>query len=116
MMSSVAAPHTTTRSWRWLLPSVSHWLGLLLLVMLLSQPWRTAMVASDGDACMHWRVGEWMLQNRQIIRTDVFSHTKFGQPVISKEWLSEIIFASTGSLFGIAVIGALVIATSFALL
>jgi hypothetical protein len=100
---------------RWLLPSVSHWLWLLLLVMLLSPPWRTAMVASDGDACMHWRVGEWMLQHRQLIRTDEFSHTRFGQPVISKEWLAEIIFALPGSLFGIAVIGALLIATTFAL-
>src|SRR3989442_14923892 len=64
------------RATRFLLPSVSHWLWLFLFVMLLSQPWRTAMVASDGDSCMHWRVGEWMLENRQIIRTDVFSHTK----------------------------------------
>lgn len=103
---------------RWLLPSVSHWLWLLLLMMLLSQPWRTAMVASDGDACMHWRVGEWMLENRQIIRTDVFSYTKFGEPIISKEWLSEIIFAVAGrvaGLFGLAVVAALVIATTFAL-
>src|SRR5258706_9546792 len=101
-----------------LLPSVSHWLWLLLLVMLLSQPWRTAMVASDGDACMHWRVGEWMLQHRQIIRTDEFSHTKLGQPVISKEWLSELIFAAAGraaSLFGLAVVATIVIATTFAL-
>jgi hypothetical protein len=103
---------------RWLLPSVSHWLWLLLLVMLLSQPWRTAMVASDGDACMHWRVGEWMLQNRRVIDTDVFSHTKAGASIISKEWLSEIIFATAGraaGLYGLAFVAALVIATTFAL-
>src|SRR6266481_3983629 len=102
-----------------LLPAVSHWLWLLLLAMLLSQPWRTAMVASDGDACMHWRVGEWMLQHRQIMLSDEFSHTKFGQPIISKEWLSEIIFAVAGrvaSLYGLAVVAAIVIATTFALL
>jgi hypothetical protein len=107
------------RSTRWLLPSVSHWLWLLLVVTLLSQPWRTAMVASDGDACMHWRVGEWMLQHRQIIRTNVFSYTMAGEPVISKEWLSEIIFAAAGhvaGLYGLAVVAALVIATTFALL
>jgi hypothetical protein len=103
----------------WLLPSVSHWLWLLLLVMLLSQPWRTAMVASDGDACMHWRVGEWMLEHKQIIRTDVFSYTRIGHPIISKEWLAEIVFATAGrlgGLFGLAVVAALVIATTFALL
>ncbi len=115
MMSSVSAPMRATG---WLLPSVSQWLWLLLVVMLLSQPWRTAMVASDGDTCMHWRVGEWMLQHRQIVRTDVFSHTKFGQPVISKEWLAEIIFAAAGrmaGLFGLAVVAAVVIAATFAL-
>src|SRR5208282_728876 len=82
-------------------------------------PWRTTMVAADGDACMHWRVGEWMLENRQIIRTDVFSHTRYGAPIISKEWLSEIIFAAAGrlgGLYGVAVVGALLIATTFALL
>src|SRR5882672_12640020 len=102
-----------------LLPSVSLWLWLLLLVMLLSQSWRTAMVASDGDACMHWRVGDWMLQHRQLIRHDVFSHTRFGAPVISKEWLAEIIFALAGNvagLTGLALVAALVIATTFALL
>src|SRR5436853_5358251 len=101
MMSSVAAPDLASRSCRWLLPSVTHWLWLLLFVMLLSQPWRTAMVASDGDTCMHWRVGEWMLQHGQIVRTDVFSHTKFGQLVVSKEWLAEIIFALAGRAAGL---------------
>jgi len=103
---------------RWLLPSVGHWLWLLLLVMLLSPPWRTAMVASDGDACMHWRVGESMLQQRRIVCVNEFSQTKAGEPVISKEWLSEIIFALAGrvaGLYGLAVVAALVIATTFAL-
>ena len=39
------------------------------------------MVASDGDACMHWRVGEYMLETKQVIRTDVFSHTMPGAPI-----------------------------------
>src|SRR5881392_1427150 len=111
MKSSAAASH----SWHWFLPSLTHWLWLTLLLLLVSQPWRTVMVASDGDACMHWRVGEWMLQHKQIFRTDVFSHTRFGQPIISKEWLSELIFAFAGrlgGLFGVSAVGALVIATT----
>jgi hypothetical protein len=114
----------------------------MLLLILLGAPWRTAMVASDGDACMHWRVGQWMLQHRQIIRADEFSHTRLGAPVISKEWLSQILFAgaarvpafndlhvftggiSMGASFscgpaglcGIALAAALVIATTLALL
>lgn len=101
------------------LPSVSQWIWLVLFLLLLAQPWRTMMVSSDGDPCMHWRVGEWMLEHRQIIRTDVFSHTRFGQPIVSKEWLAEIIFALAGrlaGLYGLAVAAALVIATTFALL
>ena len=104
---------------RWFVPSLTQWIWLVMLLLLISQPWRTVMVASDGDACMHWRVGEWMLQHKQIFRTDVFSHTRFGQPIISKEWLAELIFAFAGrlgGLFGISAVGALVIATTFALL
>ncbi len=104
---------------QWFMPSLSQWLWLLLLLVLLAQPWRTTMVSADGDACMHWRVGEWMLQHHQILRSDVFSHTRFGQPIVSKEWLSEIIFAAAGrvaGLYGLVVVAALVIATAFAFL
>ncbi|HUI05631.1 MAG TPA: hypothetical protein VL486_01350 [Verrucomicrobiae bacterium] len=91
----------------------------MILLILLAQPWRVMMVSSDGDACMHWRVGEWMLRHKRIIRTDIFSHTRFGQPIISKEWLSEIILATAGrlgGLYGLVVVAALVIATTFAFL
>ncbi len=107
------------RAWQWFVPSLSQWVWLILLLLLLAQPWRTTMVAADGDACMHWRVGEWMLQHGRIIRADVFSHTRFGAPIVSKEWLSEVIFAAAsrlGGLYGVAVVGALLIATTFALL
>ena len=98
---------------------MTHWLWLVILLILLAQPWRTMMVSGDGDACLHWRMGEWMLQHKQIIRSDIFSHTRLGQPIISKEWLSEIIFAGAGrlgGLYGLVVVAALVIATTFAFL
>ena len=101
------------------MPSFPASLALALLLLLLAQPWRTMMVASDGDPCMHWRVGEWMLEQGQIIRDDVFSHTRAGQRIISKEWLAEIIFALAGraaGLYGLAVVAALVIAATFWLL
>ena len=103
----------------WLTPSLTQWLWLMILLILLAQPWRTMMVASDGDACLHWRVGEYMLETGHIIRHDVFSHTRLGQPIITKEWLSEIIFALAGrlaGLYGLVVVAALLIATTFALL
>ncbi len=103
----------------WLTPSLTQWLWLMILLILLAQPWRTMMVASDGDACMHWRMGEYMLETGHILRADVFSHTRLGQPIITKEWLSEIIFALAGrraGLYGLVVVAALLIATSFGLL
>jgi len=104
---------------RWLLPSLSQWLWLVLLLILLSQPWRTMMVASDGDPHMHWRVGDWMLEHKTILRHDEFSHTRTKAPIISKEWLAELIFAGAGrmaGLFGLSLVAALIIATTFALL
>ena len=107
------------RTVRWLMPSLTQWLWLTLLLVLLAQPWRTMMVASDGDCCYHRRLGEAMLQQRQILRTETFSHTRDGQPLIAPSWLSDILFAAAGrcaGFYGIAAIAALLIATTFALL
>lgn len=104
---------------RWLLPSWTQWLWLALLLAMLAEPSRTSLVATDGDACMHWRVGEDMLRSGQMVRADTYSHTMPGAPVITKEWLAQILFAAAGrlgGLYGLAVAGALVIATTFWLL
>jgi hypothetical protein len=103
----------------WLLPSLTHVLWLALLLVMLAQPWRRLMIASDGDACMHWRCGEWMLEHRAILRADPFSFTRPGAPSVPKEWLSQIVMAfaaRAGNLYGIAALAALAIATAFALL
>jgi len=103
----------------WVMPSLTQWLWLVILLVLIANPWRTMMASSDGDTCLHWRIGKYMLETGRITRTDVFSHTRFGQPIISKEWLSEIIFALAGrvwGLYGLCVVTALLIATTFALL
>jgi len=47
-------------------PSLTQWLWLIILLILLAQPWRTMMVASDGDPNLHWRVGEYMLESGHI--------------------------------------------------
>jgi hypothetical protein len=113
-------PQSTGSILPWLMPSLTQWLWLVILLILLARPWRTMMVSSDGDPCLHWAVGEYMLKTGNIpIRTDVFSHTRFGQPIVSKEWLAEIIFAEAGrqaGLYGLCVVAALLIATTFALL
>ncbi|MGA9811794.1 MAG: hypothetical protein WBQ64_03395 [Terriglobales bacterium] len=50
---------------------------------------------SDPDLWWHLRTGQLILQNHAVFHTDPYSFTRFGQPWINHEWLSEIL------LFGI---------------
>ncbi|MCX6910726.1 MAG: hypothetical protein NTY01_22160 [Verrucomicrobia bacterium] len=116
-MTATSKPNPAVQ--RWLMPDFSACLWLALLLVLLAEPSRTSLVATDGDACMHWRVGEDMLRSGRIVHADTYSHTMPGAPVVTKEWLAEILFAAAGrlgGLLGLGVAGALVIATTFWLL
>jgi hypothetical protein len=93
------------------------WL-IFFLGLMLSQ-WRVVMINADGDACLHWRIGNWMIEHHAVIRADVFSHTRPNAPLISKEWLSEVLFAAAGDALGwngIALLAAVLIATCLWLL
>src|SRR6266851_5537598 len=46
---------------------------------------------TDPDVWWHLRTGQLMLQNRALFHTDPYSFTRFGQPWINHEWLSEIL-------------------------
>lgn len=118
-----SADENNARAWSpilsWFVPNLSVWLWLILFLFLIADPQRTKLVSSDSDANMHWRVGESMLETKQIVRSDAFSHTRFGAPVVSKEWLSQILFAIAGhmrGLTGLSILGAIVIATTFSML
>ncbi|HTS19224.1 MAG TPA: hypothetical protein VMP11_16730 [Verrucomicrobiae bacterium] len=104
---------------RWWLPSVGAALWLIFALGLMLSQWRVAMINEDGDACLHWRIGNWMIEHRAVIRTDAFSHTRPGAPLISKEWLSEVLFAAAGDALGwngIALLATVLIATCLWLL
>ena len=104
---------------RLLLPSFSTWLWLLFFLGLSLSSWRLVLINADSDPSFHWRIGNWMIEHGQVIRTDQFSHTRFGAPLISKEWLSEILFAAAGNLLGwngIVLLSATLIATTMWLL
>jgi hypothetical protein len=93
------------------------WLVILLTLCL--SDWRLVMINADGDPSLHWRIGHWMIEHRTVIRVDQFSHTRFGRPLISKEWLSEVIFAAADDRLGwngAVLVGALLIATTLWLL
>ena len=85
---------------RWWLPSISSliWLGFFLVSIL--SPIRVVMVAGDSDPCWHWQQGNWMLQHHAVLRTELFSHTRGGAPLIDMWWLSEIVMALAGNVLG----------------
>lgn len=45
----------------------------------------------DTDMLWHLRAGEWQWQNAQILRTDYFSTSRYGESWINHSWLSQYI-------------------------
>jgi hypothetical protein len=82
------------------LPSLSAWLWLLFFLGLTLSNWRLVLINADGDPCLHRRLGNWMIEHRTILREDLFSHTRPQAPVITKEWLSEVVFAAVERTLG----------------
>jgi hypothetical protein len=73
----------------------------------------------DPDVWWHLRAGQQMVATHRVPHQDTFSYTRFGQPWVAHEWLSEVIFYSIFRLAGwagLTVLFALVIAATFLLL
>ncbi len=50
-------------------------------------------ILNDGDTYWHLAAGRWMLAHGQVLKTDVFSFTRFGAPWDAHEWLAECVMA-----------------------
>jgi hypothetical protein len=85
---------------RWWLPSVSVVLWLVFFFAANLSLVRIMMIASDSDACWHWQQGNWMLQHHAVLRSEIFSHTRPGAPLVELWWLSEIVMALAGNHLG----------------
>jgi len=58
----------------------------------------------DPDFGWHIKVGDWILQNRQVPRTDEFSHTMYGYQWIDHEWaMNALLFAAIENNLGLLV-------------
>jgi len=72
----------------------------------------------DPDVWWHLRTGQLMLQNHTLFHADPYSFTRFGQPWVNHEWLSEVLlfgaFRATG-FAGLIVLFGTVIATTLLL-
>lgn len=77
------------------------------------------MLNSDGDLGRHITVGNYILNTRTLPSRDVFSHTRFGAPLVLHEWLSEVVFAiahRVAGLNGVAWLTALLLLATYFLL
>ncbi len=81
-----------------LLPNLTGFVfGLFFIVAIGFGP---RMMNIDGDLGRHLTIGEYILSQRVIPTIDIFSHTKFGDPITPHEWLSQLIFAISYRLAG----------------
>jgi hypothetical protein len=74
---------------------------------------------ADPDVWWHLRTGQLMLQNHSLFHSDPYSFTRFGQPWVNHEWLSQILlfgFYRAAGFGGLIVASAIVIAATFLLL
>ena len=85
---------------RWWMPSLGVLLWLIFFWGIAYSPWRVRLISADGDASLHWRLGSWMSEHRAVIRVDSFSDTRPAGAVVSKEWLSELLWSAAGWCWG----------------
>lgn len=55
---------------------------------------------TDPDVWWHLRTGQIMLQTHAVFHTDPYSFTRFGQPWVDHEWLSQVLIFSLYRLAG----------------
>jgi hypothetical protein len=70
----------------------------------------------DGDLGRHITIGNYIIENVSIPRTDIFSHTMTGQALTPQEWLAQVLFALAHRILGlpgVVLITALIISTTF---
>lgn len=87
--------------WASLVPPLSDLAFLMPVLVLFWSTTGVGWLLTDSDTGWHIRTGEWILKNRRIPATDLFSFTKFGQPWFAWEWLSDVSMAAVHSHLGL---------------
>lgn len=99
-------PRPTSRLPRWLTPSLLDCLVVCLLLWQFAVGGRWAGLLADGDTGWHIRTGQYILEQRQFPRTDLFSFSKPGEIWFAWEWLADVIFALLDGLGGLSAVAA----------
>lgn len=100
------------------MPAVMRWLARNAFPIGVAAAGFTLAVglpSGDPDTYWHLASGQWMLDHREILRTDIFSSTVSGQPYSVGEWLGEIVLTlvfNAGSWAGLAIFRALIVAVA----
>jgi hypothetical protein len=74
------------------------------------------MLNIDGDLGRHLAIGRYILGERQIPTSDVFSHTMYGEYLTPHEWLAQVCFAlanSWGGLNGVVLLCAILLGITY---
>jgi hypothetical protein len=54
----------------------------------------------DSDTYWHIEIGKWIIDNRALPYSDIYSFTRLGEPWTSSAWLSEVLYAAAYSSLG----------------
>jgi hypothetical protein len=109
-----------TRWGKLLIPSLSDFFFLALIVWLfgVGEGWRALVM--DGDTGWHVLTGQYILQTSSVPHQDIFSFSRAGTPWFAWEWLTDVLYAllhHQWGLGGVAVASGLIIcASAYALL
>jgi len=72
--------------------------AIFIVILLLSITTMTCIGA--GDTWWYLACGRYIVENRTVPQTDVFSHTFYGKEWINSEWLTNVVFYLIFSAFG----------------
>lgn len=89
---------------------------LLILVFMLVIFAGAARPVTDPDFWWHLKTGQYLVENRSIPHTDLFSTVRFGSEWVTHEWLSEIFIYSiyrTVGYGGLIIVFSLIITAAF---
>src|SRR5438128_595429 len=75
------------------LPSLTDIAFLMPIVFIFVKLSGARTLLGDGDTGWHIRTGEWILANRQVPSTDMFSFSRPGAPWFAWEWLWDVLAA-----------------------
>ena len=103
---------------RWLFPSLTDVIFVVLLAMLVFAPMGTGLL-NDADTGWHIRNGQQIVRTLAVPRTDDFSYSMNGKPWYAWEWLYDALVGMVAArlgLNGIVLLTAAVIGLTFAFL